>query len=259
MFMSFCGCMAVLALYYIVREKTSGEGQDDGSPACHFFSGIIPRRTEESYDSPAMSLRRHAVLEGRGRRMRQALRKASRYFILFMVISFLGWAVETIFFLFCYGSLYDRGFMTLPFCTIYGFSFLLLYFLIGIPGTDDRGLLPGWPRGKVIYFLLSALIPTGLELVTGYFFHQVFGLRLWSYAAYRFHFHGYICLEYTLLWGILIPLCMRYLFVPLRNRVFAIPAPYVRILSASLALLAIMDWGVNFSRQELVALAGAIS
>ena len=178
-----------------------------------------------------------------------------------MVISFLGWAVETIFFLLCYGSLYDRGFMTLPFCTIYGFSFLLLYFLIGTPGANQDSLLSRWNRGKKIsfpvYFLLSALLPTGLELITGYFFDQAFGIRLWSYSAYRFDFHGYICLEYSLLWGILIPFCMKHAFIPLKKKVFSLPAPYAWMLSGSMALLAAMDWTANFSHQELTIFINA--
>ena len=170
-----------------------------------------------------------------------------RYFILFMEISFLGWAVETVFFWFCYGELHDRGFMTLPFCTIYGCSFLLLYFLIGTPG-DRR--LPGVRRvpNAAIYFLLCALIPTGLELLTGWFFQNAFGVRLWSYESYRFHFRGYICLEYALLWGILIPPCMKYIFLPMKRRAFALDTSRAGAVSALLAVLTAADWTVNFSK-----------
>lgn len=170
-----------------------------------------------------------------------------RYFILFMEISFLGWAAETVFFLFCYGQLHDRGFMTLPFCTIYGCSFLLLYFLIGTP--EDRHLhVRRQTPSPVLYFFLCALIPTGLELLTGWFFQNAFGLRLWSYESYRFHFQGYICLEYALLWGILIPPCMKYIFLPMKQRVFTLNPAYTGTASALLAVLAAADWTVNFSR-----------
>ena len=181
--------------------------------------------------------------------MARGLQQAGRYGIRFMVLSFLGWAAETLFFFLLYGRLCDRGFLTLPFCTIYGFSFLLLYFLLGVPGSGQGGLLPGGRAPSLpVYFLLSALIPTGLELITGVLFHRVFGIRLWSYAAYRFHVHGYICLEYTLLWGILLPPAMRYLFLPLKNWVFALPAPWVRTLAAALLLPAAVDWAVSIAQ-----------
>ncbi len=170
----------------------------------------------------------------------QQIQNSERYFLLFMEVSFLGWAVETAFFFLCYGSLYDRGFMTLPFCTIYGSSFLLLYFLIGLPNTTKGGAL--W------YFLLCAVLPTSLELVTGWFFHRVFDLRLWSYESYRFQLHGYICLEYALLWGILIPPCMKYIVEPMKQRIFALDDGAVRAVSIPLAVLACVDWAVNFAR-----------
>lgn len=175
---------------------------------------------------------------------------AGKYFILFMAISFLGWLVETVFFLICYGKYYDRGFMTLPFCTIYGFSFLLLWFLIGEPGGTKGRVKRG--SSPLRYFLLCALIPTALELLTGWFFQRSFGLRLWSYENYRFHFRGYICLEYALLWGILIPPCMKYIFRPVKNYIFSLAASKTGILAAVLSILAAVDWAVNFSRQELL-------
>ena len=96
------------------------------------------------------------------------------------------------------------------------------------------------------YILLSAIIPTGLELLTGYFFDRLFGLRLWDYSACRFHFHGYICLEYALLWSVLVPLCMKYMFVPLKKWVSRLSVPYTGIWSAVLGFFACLDWGSKF-------------
>jgi len=183
------------------------------------------------------------------------MERVSRYFILFMEMSFWGWAVETVFFLLCYGQLYDRGFMTLPFCTIYGCSFLLLYFLVGIPDEGEgQAALPGRRKQRQagLYCVICAVVPTALELVTGIFFHRVFGIRLWSYSAYRFHLGGYICLEYTLLWGLLVPVCMKYVFLPIKRRVFDIPRRWAGGLAGLLALLAVWDWAANFSRQKVV-------
>lgn len=184
--------------------------------------------------------------------MKKGLEQAGRYFLLVMAVSFLGWAAETAFFFLCYGELWDRGFMTMPFCTIYGVSFLVMYLLLGVPGERHFPCPGGRPGRVLVYFFLSALIPTCLELITGFFFHQLFDLRLWSYTAYRFHFRGYICLEYALLWGLLLPVCMKYLFVPLKNRIFSLSAPCSAAVSGILALLAAADWTVNFSRQQLL-------
>ena len=57
----------------------------------------------------------------------------SRYFLLLMFLSFLGWALETVYMRIATGKWVDRGFMTMPFCPIYGCSVILVYFLIGTP------------------------------------------------------------------------------------------------------------------------------
>ena len=49
--------------------------------------------------------------------------KAQRLYALALVfyfVSFIGWCGETLLFLVRFGRLRDRGFLTLPFCTIYG-------------------------------------------------------------------------------------------------------------------------------------------
>ena len=189
-------------------------------------------------------------IQKRGSVLGRLVQNIRAYFILFMTVSFLGWVAETLFFLCCYGGFHDRGFMTLPFCTIYGCSFLLLYFLIGTPSGSGNRLAQRSNRAVrhplFLYAVISALVVTLLELSTGILFHRVFGLRLWDYSGYRFHFRGYICLEYTLLWGLLLPLCMRFAFVPLKARILSLPEPYARALAGPLALASLTDWSINF-------------
>ena len=167
-----------------------------------------------------------------------------------MLLSFLGWAAETVFFWFCYGEFCDRGFMTLPFCTIYGASFLLVYFLVGTLGRG--GLLlrgEGYSLGRTAAcFLLSMVIPTALELVTGLFFDRFLGMRLWSYQAYRYHYRGYICLEYAFLWGGLVPICMEWIFLPLRRWIFSLKPGRTIAAAIAITVMAAVDWGINFGR-----------
>lgn len=174
----------------------------------------------------------------------------SQCVLLFAALSFGGWAAETVFFYLCYGSLYDRGFLTLPFCTIYGFSLILLYYLIGTPRKKSTFLLSFRSPilQKILYFSFSLLIPTAIELITGICFDRFFDLRLWTYTSYRFHFHGYICLEYSLLWGILTPLCMEWVVIPIKNQICRLSDQCAALFSNSISLLLMVDWGIRFAR-----------
>ena len=74
-----------------------------------------------------------------------------------LVFSFIGWLFESILFRITYGSWYDRGFLTLPFCPIYGFTLLIIYLLFG---TINGGgiLFNKVKKGSfrtILYFLVS--------------------------------------------------------------------------------------------------------
>ena len=109
--------------------------------------------------------------------------------ILFVLISFLGWCGETVYFVLRWDDFTDRGFLSLPLCTIYGCSILAIYLIIGTP-TRGR-LKPLFIRAKkltpvlrvpayaglyILYFIAAALIPTVAEFVTALFFDKVFGI-----------------------------------------------------------------------------------
>lgn len=66
--------------------------------------------------------------------------------ILFVLISFLGWCGETVYFVLRWDDFTDRGFLSLPLCTIYGCSILAIYLIIGTP-TRGR-LKPLFIRAK---------------------------------------------------------------------------------------------------------------
>ncbi|MBQ8814825.1 MAG: putative ABC transporter permease [Lachnospiraceae bacterium] len=168
----------------------------------------------------------------------------AQYFLLFMVISFLGWALETVGCSIYEGGFSDRGFLTLPFCTIYGFTVLSVYGLIGTP--DEGGILlknvKCRPARKVTYFLVAALFTVSVELAVGWFFTRIFGISLWDYSAYRFNYKGYICLEFAILWGILFLLGMKYVFGPMKRSIERLSERWVFWTSLILAVLLATDW-----------------
>ena len=139
----------------------------------------------------------------------------------FFLVSFFGWLYETVLMIVCYGQLTDRGFLSLPFCPIYGAVVCGLYLLIGTPvdGWYCRwtgGLLRcGWPKWVerwvryLGYFLLSALFATVAELVVGIAFQNA-GVELWSYANWPMNYKGVICLPVSLFWGLVLTLAMRF-------------------------------------------------
>ncbi len=168
--------------------------------------------------------------------------KLCAYFLIFLIISLLGWSAETVFTYIINGKWTDRGFLYLPICPIYGFSVTAVYLLFG---TLKEGglLLKGAKKGIwriLIYFALVTVLPTLLELITGSFFLKAFGKRLWNYSHLPFNYKGIICPQFSFLWGI--ALSVGTLFIPpLKRLILKIPYPIIIALSVIFALLIAVD------------------
>ena len=182
-----------------------------------------------------------------------------RLFLMFMLISFIGWCMETVYVLLRFGRLSDRGFLSMPFCPIYGFSILAIYLPIGTP--QGGVLQPLFARAKreplparaaayaglyLLYFLAAALIPTAAEFLTGLFFDKLFGIRLWDYTDRPFNLLGYVCLPMSALWGLLITAAMAPLWTPLEKLLARIPQRAAKAVAFTLAALLLIDFCGNF-------------
>lgn len=160
---------------------------------------------------------------------------------LFFVISFLGWCMEKATFFFAYGGNADRGFLRLPFCTIYGSSLVAVRFILGVPQKKE---FP-YPRNMLFligYAVGAALFATAAELITGFVFDRYFGLRLWSYRGYPHQYKGYICLPMSITWGGLITIAMAALWAPAERALQKIPALVLGTLDLVLVGIVTIDF-----------------
>ena len=183
--------------------------------------------------------------------------KFCTFVLLGMFFAFAGWLQETIYCSVKAGEFVGRGFLHLPFCPIYGFTILIMYWLIGTPESGGVLLkkLTKKPLRYFIYFIIAVIVPSAAELATGLFYEKVFGVVLWSYATYKFNLFGYICLRISLTWGVLITLAMGVIFPLVRKlieRMHFVPAT---IISSTLSVAVLTDLAVS-SVQALMAAAG---
>lgn len=180
------------------------------------------------------------------------IKKLDQLSIIFFTISFFGWCFEKIARYVVYNSTADRGFLSMPICPIYGVSVLLIYFLAGTPKTMTLSIPCSYESKKakkfivslanfIIYFVLVTVISTLIEFVTGWFFKHVIGVQLWTYEQQPLNIGGYICLRYSLLWGILISLFMGILWDRIANPVKKIKDNTLRITSTVLWSVMICD------------------
>ena len=133
--------------------------------------------------------------------------------LYFLLYSFLGWVVEVIFHAVHLGKIVNRGFLCGPVCPVYGFGMLAVLaagngvdrLLAGHASAGAVNLGTGW------LFLLGMLLTTAVELVAGWALDKIFHARWWDYSDKPLNFHGYICLEFSIYWGIGVVLVVKVL------------------------------------------------
>ncbi len=178
--------------------------------------------------------------------------------VLFLLISWIGWCMETVYFWFRWDCLADRGFLTLPLCTIYGFTVAAVYLCVGTP---TRGRLQPifrraekfslFPRASariglfLLYYILVTLLPTIAEYLTAWFFDTCFGIRLWNYTAYAYNLFGYVCLKKSLVWGGIITFAMVFVWPLLERAVRRVSPAFLKQISLFFIVLLLADFSFN--------------
>lgn len=153
------------------------------------------------------------------------IEEIAKFFLLNLLLSFIGWGYETLLMLFMTGEYQNRGFLSLPLCPIYGGTLMAVYFLFGTP-DEARGLLKRVDNPLVrnlIYLAAAFLAPTVAELIVGAYFDRFHGVWLWSYDGLPLNFRGYISLPISIVWMVMIFLFMKFIFPTLKKWVFKIP------------------------------------
>ncbi|MCJ7691636.1 MAG: hypothetical protein MUO60_20320 [Clostridiaceae bacterium] len=111
-------------------------------------------------------------------------------FNYFIIYSFMGWCLETIYATINKKEFVNRGFLQGPFCPIYGFGCLsIIVFLKSIE------------TNYIFLFLGSVLLTSVIEYITGYFLETAFNSTWWDYSDKPFNLHGRICLSFSIIWG----------------------------------------------------------
>jgi uncharacterized membrane protein len=127
----------------------------------------------------------------------------------FLLYSFLGWVIEVVYHAVSQGKIVNRGFLNGPVCPVYGFG-MLVVFMLGNTVSSGAGRASGVTQmSPFVLFLFGMLLATAVELVAGWLLDRLFHARWWDYSDKPLNFHGYICLEFSIIWGLAIVAVIR--------------------------------------------------
>ncbi|MEG0803444.1 MAG: hypothetical protein RSF90_00670 [Pygmaiobacter sp.] len=112
-------------------------------------------------------------------------------FWYFFVYSTLGWCMEVVFHTVNTGKWVNRGFLNGPICPIYGSGVLIVLCVLS-PFKDHL----------LVLFVGGAVLTSLLELATGFVLEKSFHTHWWDYSEMPYNLGGYICLKFSLFWGV---------------------------------------------------------
>lgn len=173
-------------------------------------------------------------------------------FLYFLIYSFLGWCTEVGFAAVTQGKLVNRGFLNGPVCPIYGFGMLAVLACL-TPVCDSALLL----------FLGGMLLTSLIELVGGWVLYKAYHTRWWDYSDRPFNLGGFICLEFSILWGLGTVLILRVVHPAIAMAAMAIPhkvgwilmALLYAVYAADLVVTLFVAAGLNRDLEALDAVA----
>ncbi len=133
----------------------------------------------------------------------------------FLIYSVVGWCVEVIFHALTFHRVINRGFLNGPVCPVYGFGVVVVFGVLntvtGLLGGRSFGEAiikggTGLPQGKDIniflLYVIGVVFCTIVELLGGILLDVVYHTRWWDYTDEFLNYKGYICLKFSLLWGL---------------------------------------------------------
>ena len=130
----------------------------------------------------------------------------------FVIFSFFGWVASSFRSLLLEKKFSNNGFLTSPFCPMYGFSAVICY----------TALKP-FENSKLILFIGSTLILSALMVVVGVLVEKTLKFKPWDFSSSKFSMGNYITFPYALFLGLLGMLLVGLIIPVLRTAVEAIP------------------------------------
>ncbi|MBM6828509.1 hypothetical protein H9X85_02530 [Anaerotignum lactatifermentans] len=155
-------------------------------------------------------------------------------FYYFIIYSFLGWGMESAFVSISSKEWVNRGFLSGPFCPIYGVGALFMILLLS-PVTDHVFLLffGGFFLASVVEYVIAAIL------------EKLFHASWWDYSEKKWNLKGRVCLQRSVEWGLLTIVLMRVIHPVIQGLADNIPTLLGEAAGTLLLMYLVADAGVT--------------
>lgn len=167
------------------------------------------------------------------------------FLLFFLIYGFAGFVLES-----SYGSIVSKklsvrgGFLTNYFCPLYGICGMVIIQIF----TTCEIFFTNRFFSIIIATLGSVIAVTLLEYFSGFTLDRAFQHKMWDYSKSPFNLHGYICLEFSIIWGIIVLLLSNFIHPVIEAMVYAVPSILKYFSVSFIAFILIINASINMDK-----------
>ena len=154
----------------------------------------------------------------------------------FIIYSFLGWCLESIYKTIIYKKPTNSGFLYGPFCPMYGIGAVIMIIASRLSNNI------------VIVFIMAFLIFSVWEYIVAVILEKLFKTKYWDYSNLKFNIKGRVCLKNSTYWGILGVLLIFVIQPIIENGTNLIPESILRYVNIILTFAILVDTCITICR-----------
>ena len=160
--------------------------------------------------------------------------------IVFTFASVIGYFVETGYVYLVVGNIVKRGMLLGPYCPIYGFGALCLYYCFYDVKTTKANI--------PLIFIVASLMLGSFELLCGLGFKYILNIEMWNYSGKFLNILNYTTVPILIGWGILGTMYVFWLHPILLKLVRWFPRHVMNKLAVILVGIFIIDFLISTRR-----------
>lgn len=120
-----------------------------------------------------------------------------KYLFIFALFSIVGWILELVYRSLITKKIVNPGFMSGCVVPLYGMGAIILNLICILISKLN------FKYEVLLVFTTSLFLLTLLEFICGFISLKYFHIRLWDYRKQKINYKGFICLEFSIIWGLL--------------------------------------------------------
>lgn len=148
----------------------------------------------------------------------------------FVIYSFAGWVLESVFRSICERKIINTGFLNGPFCPIYGVGAIIMIVF-----------LKGFKENIFLLFIMAFFVLSVWEYVVGVFLEGVFHTKYWDYSEHKINLQGRVCLTNSIFWGILGIVFIRYIHPFVQGKLAFVNLVWLKVIIYAVFVVVLVD------------------